>query len=87
MPKDESILSGGWLNSRFEHVVEDALDLHKKILFDGLLSSGYLPFETPITPEMVRRMTDDQLQQAMIANDQPGERERLMRMAGFDTAL
>ena len=79
--KPTSLLSAEWINERAKNVERDALEILDQIL-EGLLSSEYLPFSRPATPEMVRRMTDEQLGEALLANIETGGAVKLMQMAG-----
>ena len=81
--KPASLLSGEWINTRVDNVVDDAIRILDHVLVEGLLSSGYFPFEQPVTPEMVRRMTEEQLGEALLANQETGGTEKLMKMAGM----
>ena len=76
-----SILSGEWINARVDNVLNDALEILDHILVEGLLSSDYFPFEKPVTPEMIRRMTDQQLGEALLGNVETGGMEKLISMA------
>lgn len=55
-----SFLSGTWVNKRIFNVtaaVERYLD---KIIDSGLLVDGFAPFESPITDDLLTRMSPDQ---------------------------
>ena len=58
----ESFLSGAWINARIDHVYTRAIDIFEDLI-DDLTESGFLPFETVLTPEVVNRMTPKQREQ------------------------
>lgn len=63
MPRDApSILSGEWINDHVSNVLDRIEGLIEHLVFEGLLSSGYAPMETPITRDVAKRLTPDQLQ-------------------------
>ncbi len=55
-----SFLAGDWVNERLFNVADKADEILERIIDFGLLSSGFAPFETPITTDMLLRMTPDQ---------------------------
>ena len=59
-PGKISFLSASWINARVLNVAEQAERLLTRLIDDGLLSDGFAPFESPITDEMLRRMTPEQ---------------------------
>lgn len=57
-------LSAEWINARILNVRKQARKiLLQRIIAEGLLSSGYKPFQFPITDDMLMRMTPEQAQQ------------------------
>ena len=52
-----------------------------QILDDGIFSSGFLPFEQPVTPAMVKRMTTEQIQRMILAEQSPEARQILLDMS------
>ena len=62
MPKKAvPILSAPWINQQVDVVLDKVEELWDILIDDGILSSGYLPFETPINPKIIRRMTQEQV--------------------------
>lgn len=57
-----SYLSGSWVNTRLVNVANKVSAILDSIIGEGLLSDGFAPFESPVTDEMLTRMTPDQLQ-------------------------
>lgn len=55
------ILSAAWINPVVDKVLETVETLWDGLIDDGLLASGYLPFETPLSPKIIRRMTSEQV--------------------------
>lgn len=74
------LLSGEWINKRVGNVMTQMEGIVDH-LFDGLLSSGYLPFEEPVTPELVDKMTQLQFEGMLEATFDPQEKAMLMDMA------
>jgi len=63
----DSILSAAWLNARILNAMDRMEELMDRILYQGLLSSGYLPLESPVTKDMLARMTPEQVQAAALS--------------------
>ena len=62
MPRDApSMLSAEWTNRRVTNVLTRIDGILNHLLFEGLLSSGYLPLEQPIDKDLLRRLTPEQL--------------------------
>ena len=55
------ILSAEWINPVVDKVLDTVEELWDGLIDDGLLASGYLPFESPLTPKVIRRMTSEQV--------------------------
>lgn len=55
-----SFLSAAWVNQRVANVTERVEAYLDRIIDRGLLADGYMPFETPLTDEMLARMSPDQ---------------------------
>jgi len=66
-------LSAEWINAAVGRVLDQAEGFIQHILDDGLLSSGYLPFESPLTDALLRRMTPEQFSELYVTL---GEAER-----------
>jgi len=52
-------LTGEWINARISAVTERVNMLLDRLIDDGLLGSGYFPFETPVTDEMLSKMSPE----------------------------
>jgi hypothetical protein len=55
-----SFLNAEWINKRVVNVQMKANALLDRLIDDGLLGSGYPPFEVPVTDEMLAKMTPAQ---------------------------
>ena len=55
------LLSAAWINARVDEVLDTVEELYDYLIDDGLLASGYLPFEAPLSPKIIRRMTAEQV--------------------------
>lgn len=55
------LLSAVWINEQIDDVLDTVEKLYDFLIDDGLLSSGYLPFEAPLSPKTIRRMTSEQV--------------------------
>lgn len=55
-----SFLNAEWINTRVENITAKVNALLDRLIDDGLLGSGYFPFDTPITDEMLKKMTPEQ---------------------------
>ena len=53
-------LSAEWVNERVANVTARVEAYISRIIDDGLLADGYLPFETPVTDEMLARMAPEE---------------------------
>lgn len=60
LPGKLSFLNGEWINQRVMSVASKVDALLDRIIDDGLLSDGFMPFESPITDDMLVRMTPGQ---------------------------
>lgn len=60
--KAVSLLSATWINARVDEVMDTVEELFDYLIDEGLLSSGYLPFEEPLSPKIIRRMSSEQIQ-------------------------
>lgn len=56
----ESFLSAGWINQRVANVEAKVMGYITRITDYGLKADGYLPFETPITDDMLQRMAPEE---------------------------
>lgn len=54
-----SFLNAEWVNKRTLNVARRVNELLDRIIDDGLLGSGYPPFEMPVTDDMLGKMTPD----------------------------
>jgi len=80
MPREaDSMLSAAWINARIENVLTQVEVIYNRLLYDGLLSSGHLPLETPITPKLLRRLSPVQVVQ-MLVSTPPAQRQRILDM-------
>lgn len=58
-----SFLDPDWINERVLNVIEKAFPmLFDRIIDRGLLINGYGPFSTPVTDDMILKMTPGQLE-------------------------
>lgn len=76
-----SYLSAEWVNERILNVRNRIRKLLiQRIINNGLLSSGYKPFQSPITPEILAKMTPEQAQ--MLINSLPtiGAKQQVIAM-------
>ncbi len=83
MPKSASLLSAEWINQRIENVIERVDKLLDRILEEGLLSSGYLPLEKPLTKELLMKMTPQQVLALLDSYQTPEERIEVLRTMGL----
>ena len=60
LPGKLSFLNPTWINDRVMNVAKKVDDLLDRIIDDGLLSEGFMPFESPISDEMLMRMEPSQ---------------------------
>ena len=60
-----SFLSGSWINTRVINVMNTVQGILDNIIDKGLLVDGFAPFESPLTDEMLLRMSPDQLETLM----------------------
>lgn len=60
IPGALSFLTASWVNERLVNVAEKVEAILTHIIDFGLLADGYAPFETPITDEMLTRMSPEQ---------------------------
>lgn len=56
------MLSAEWLNFHIDNVMNRVDGLLEHIIYEGLLASGYFPFEKPVSKDMLKRMTPEQLE-------------------------
>lgn len=56
-----SFLSASFIQERMQNVEQMASKMLDRIIDFGLLADGYGPFENPVTPDMIQRMTPEQL--------------------------
>ena len=74
-----SLLSAECINTRLNNVLDQAESILVHLLVDGLLSSGYLPFEEPLTEADVKRMTPDQLMGLLATIQDPGQKLAVLK--------
>ncbi len=55
-----SFLSAKWINERIMNVAARVDDYIERLIDQGLLVDGFAPFESPITDELLARLTPDQ---------------------------
>ncbi|KKM16465.1 hypothetical protein LCGC14_1685560 [marine sediment metagenome] len=80
MAESPSLLSAEWINQRILHVWGDIDRITDRIMYQGVLSSGYLPLEQPIDMEIVDKLTPEQFFQAREGLQSPPEQEILDQM-------
>ncbi len=80
MAESPSLLSAEWINQRILHVWEDIDRITDRIMYQGSLSSGYLPLEQPIDMEIVDKLTPEQFFQAREGLQTPARQEILDQM-------
>ena len=70
--KAESLLSATWINARVDAVLDRIEELlMPRLLEGGWLSSGYLPFEAPLSSKIQRKLL--QLVENELADQNPEE--------------
>lgn len=80
-PSEIRYLSAEWMNQRLMNVMDRMEPMIDRLLDGGLLSSGYLPFEFPITEDMVLKMTPEQFHSLYQSLPTIGEKMKLMDIA------
>ena len=75
-----SLLSASWVNERVDNVLDRVDSLLDRIIFEGLLSSGYAPLSEPITKDLIKRMTPQQVIAVLGALKTPEERIKVLEM-------
>lgn len=79
-----SFINAEWINDRMARVVEHVNSLLDRLIDDGLLGSGYPPFETPVTDEMLMKMTPAQFRTLYDSvADEQGKANLFERMKGL----
>lgn len=58
-----SFLNGEFINEHMMNVFERVSAIVDRLFDRGLLASGYLPFEMPVSDEMLQKMTPEQFRQ------------------------
>ena len=56
-----SLLSAEWINARMDSVLDRMQGLFDRIIDEGILSSGYFPFEEPLDASLLPKMTEKQI--------------------------
>ena len=84
MADSASILSAEWINQRVVNVLDQIDAILDRVLFDGLLSSGYLPLEQPVTKAMLRKMPPEQIIALLAALPTPEERVAVLKLLDLD---
>ena len=72
-----TFLSSEWINERLENVMDQVTDQLWRILFGGLLHSCIMPFEKPLSPEDIMRMTPVQRDALINAASDPLTKQKL----------
>jgi hypothetical protein len=79
-----SFINAEWINQRISRVAEHVNALLDRLIDDGLLGSGYPPFETPVTDEMLMKMTPEQFRTLYDSvADEQGKATLFERMKGL----
>ena len=52
------LLSAEWINARVDNVQDRLEKLFDHLIDEGLLASGYFPFEEPLTPKLEKKMLE-----------------------------
>lgn len=73
------MLSAFWINERVTNVLERIDGMLDHLLYEGLLSSGYLPLEQPIDADLLRRLTPEQLIALIQAQTTPEARLAILQ--------
>lgn len=84
MVANPSILSGAWVNERVENVLTITNRLLDRILFEGLLSSGYAPLEKPLDEDLLRKMTAEEVSNLLTSITDPGARLAILKELNID---
>lgn len=79
-----SFLSASFVQERIANVEKMATEMLSRIIDYGLLADGYGPFESPVTPDMIQRMTPEQFETYL--SSLPSEQDKAQAMAAI-TAL
>lgn len=58
-----AFLNAFWINARITNVTTRINYLLDRLIDEGLLGSGYPPFETPVTDEMLQKMSPEEFRQ------------------------
>ena len=74
-----SILSAEWTNQRLLNVL-DKIDTILDRIYEGFLSSGYLPLEQPITKALLAKMTPEQVLTILSSLPTNAERFALLKL-------
>ena len=59
-PGKLSFLTASWINERVLNVTARVEEYLNRIIDDGLLADGFMPFQSPITDDMLARMGPEQ---------------------------
>ena len=87
-PGDIPLLSAEWINQRVENVLDRLEEIFDHLIEDGLLVSGFLPFETPLTAQTIRRMLPTQIQDLLDTAPNPEEKAAILQaLEGFPAAV
>lgn len=78
-PGKLSFLTATWVNKRIENVAARVDAYLARIIDDGLLADGFAPFETPVTDEMLMKMTPEQFR--MLFDTEPSLEGKAMLLA------
>lgn len=65
--QDEALLSATWINDRIDNVYTKCIAIMDDLV-DEITSSGFLPWEIPLTPQIVNKMNPEQKQQLGLVN-------------------
>lgn len=79
-PSNNPILGPAWINDRANNVLDRLEEIVDYLLDDGLLSQGYLPFETELTPGLLRRMQGDDIKKLLGSSGSVEEQSAILDM-------
>jgi hypothetical protein len=77
-PQPLSYLHADWINQRIQNVYGRVLELLDRLIDRGLLSTGYPPFEQPITDDMLARMTPEEFMQLYRTLETESQKQELL---------
>ena len=85
-----NILSGAWMNEHIRNVLDVVEHITDRLLLEGLLSSGYLVLEEPMTPEFISKLTPEQfgsILQTLPSLEAKSEMIKILKAADIERIL